>query len=60
VLVTAQQLALALGAALLGSLLLELDALPEVSMGQAFVLVLVVQVAAAGCVGLLSRRLATA
>ena len=57
VLVTTQQLALALGAAVLGSLFHGLDALTEVSMGQAFALVLVVQLAATGYVGLLSRRL---
>jgi MFS family permease len=57
VLVTTQQLALALGAALLGSLFLGLDAMTEVSMGQAFALVLVVQLAAAVHIGLLSRRL---
>ena len=57
VLVTTQQLALALGAGLLGSLFLGLDALTAVSMGQAFALVLVIQLAAAVHVGLLSRRL---
>jgi hypothetical protein len=57
VLVTTQQLALALGAALLGSLFLGLDAMTGVSMGQAFALVLVIQLAAAVYIGLLSRRL---
>lgn len=57
VLVTTQQLALALGVALLGSLFLGLDALTNVSMGQAFALVLVIQLAAAIYIGLLSRRL---
>lgn len=56
-LVTIQQLALAFGVAVLGSLFLGLDALAGVSMGQAFALVLVVQVAAAVCIGQLSRRL---
>ena len=57
VLVTTQQLALALGAAVLGSLFLGLDALAGLSMGQAFAAVLVVQLAAAGYVGVASRRL---
>jgi MFS family permease len=57
VLVTTQQLALALGAASLGSLFLGLDALTEISMGQAFALVLAIQLAAALYVGLLGRRL---
>jgi hypothetical protein len=57
VLVTTQQLALALGAALLGSLFLGLDATTQASMGQAFALVLVIQLAAAGYIVLLSRRL---
>jgi predicted MFS family arabinose efflux permease len=57
VLVTAQQLALALGAAALGSLFLGLDALAGVSMGQAFAVVLVVQIAAAGYVATVGRRL---
>lgn len=57
VLVTTQQLALALGAALLGSLFLGLDAMTGISMGQAFALVLAVQLAAAVYIGLLSRRL---
>jgi MFS family permease len=57
VLVTTQQLALALGAALLGSLFLGLDSMSEVSMGQAFALVLAIQLAAAVYIGLLSRRL---
>jgi MFS family permease len=57
VLLTVQQLSLALGAALLGSLFLGLDALAEISMAQAFALVLAVQLAAAVCVGLLGRRL---
>jgi MFS family permease len=57
VLVTTQQLALALGAAMLGSLFLGLDALAEVTMGQAFAIVLVIQLGAAVYIGLLSRRL---
>lgn len=57
VLVTTQQLALALGAAVLGSLFLGFDALAGLSTGQAFAAVLVVQLAAAGYVGIASRRL---
>jgi MFS family permease len=57
VLVTTQQLSLALGAAVLGGLFLGLDGLARLSMGQAFALVLIVQLTAAVYIGLLSRRL---
>jgi MFS family permease len=57
VLVTTQQLSLALGAALLGGLFVELDALTHVGTGQAFALVLVIQLAAAGYVGRQGHRL---
>ncbi|GIJ56424.1 MFS transporter [Virgisporangium aurantiacum] len=56
-LVTTQQLALALGAAVLGSLFLELDELPGVSMGRAFAAVVAVQTVVALCVVPAGRRL---
>jgi len=57
ILVTTQQLALALGAALLGSLFVELDAVTGVSTGRAFVMASTIQLAAALYIGLLSRRI---
>lgn len=59
VLVTTQQLSLALGAATLGGLFLGLTATDAVTMGQAFAIALAIQLAATVYIGLLSRRLSS-